>query len=206
MRFIKDNICLLIILILLGIIIIQNTFKNPHKPEPTITEIPTYVVSHVNNGYKPVPNIIIKRDTIKINKIKTKVKWKVKWKAEKLDSIKIKELYEKYYEIKVYNDIIIEDSNLTVKVTDTVTQNEITSRHVSWDIKPIIYEKTIIEPPRLKLYVGLGIGGGVNQFGFSPKLFLQDRKSHVYTFSYNILTGYTEVSVGWLIRFRKKSK
>ena len=199
MSFVKNNIWQLISFVLLIIIFIQNSCNKPKRDNIEITPIPPIVISNVTT-YKPEPKVIILETT----KIKWKTDWIIKWEKEKMDSVKIKELYKKYYGISVYDETVVNDSSVKVRVVDSISENKIMSRHVEYEVFPIMYEKKIKEPPRIKMYGGLALGGGINQFGFSPKLFMTDKKNHIYTVSYNIITGYTEIGVGWLITFRRK--
>lgn len=114
----------------------------------------------------------------------------------------IKDYLAKYYYVQT-----IKDTNLSVTITDTVTQNKIAGRGFSYQIlktQQIITNTTTITPAtKTKMFAGLQLNGSKTQFGFAPSLAIETKKEHLYAIGYDVLNGSIQGSLYFKIKLKK---
>jgi len=201
MKFFKDNLVSLVVLVLVAIIFIQRCNNKPVAPEP--------------------PKVI--RDTVWVKKdsfiySKPKVIKTINFKDSLiyLPDTSYAKLVLQYQTIvnqllakNIHLDSIAIDTNGYVKIIDTVQKNVIVGRSTQVSIKyPIIKETTTIYPkPVNQLYVGGDVGGNktsiINQV--RAGVILKTKKDQIFTASVGLsVTGQPLYSVGsyWKIKLK----
>jgi len=118
------------------------------------------------------------------------------------------EVYNDYFTINYYHDTILDDTNGFITISDSVTQNRIVYRRPVVRIFPhIITETTTIRlKPELrnKVFMGLGVGRSVEEFGLSANVGLMTKRDNLYTISYDVLNKDIYLSMYWKLSFRKR--
>ncbi len=128
----------------------------------------------------------------------------VLWKYHKIDTALIlADYFSKYY----YQDTILYDTNGLIVVSDTITQNRISYRKPTITLYPrLIKQNNLINQvtqPKVKVFLGLGIGGNMTHFSLSPSLLLITKKETAYSLSYDLLDRGVNFTMYWKIKFRK---
>jgi hypothetical protein len=108
----------------------------------------------------------------------------------KVDTVYI---LKEYYTKRFVSDTI-NDSLLHVVINDTVYNNAIQHRKLTYKlIKPIqtiitnTVTNTIVAPNKLHAYYGLGIIANKQYLGIAPELSLQDKNKRIYTIGYDFI-------------------
>ncbi|MFK5856097.1 MAG: hypothetical protein QM503_08210 [Bacteroidota bacterium] len=127
----------------------------------------------------------------------------VVWKYHKIDTALILSNYfSKYY----YQDTILNDTVGLIILRDTITQNRISYRNPSISIYPRLIKQTTllkqVTQPKLKLFLGLGLGGNMSHFSLSPSLMLITKKQTSYSLSYDLLNNDVNFTMYWKLKFR----
>jgi len=201
----KTKYWLIIVSIMMAIIVMQREFHHCPKPEPcpeidstsSVTIIPGDSIPH------QAPKVEIgKPDSIVPQPI-----------PKKIDSAAVAQAY--YSKVYGYN-VMVDDSTLYVGFKWMVEQNQL-----KWTIPnianrkktAIIHKTTIIESvkpddPKLKVFVGMGTGGNLNQFDIAPAIALLTRKQHLYTLDYKVFNEEFWIHTYWKLnwKFGKKPK
>lgn len=118
---------------------------------------------------KVITNTVTKWDTVKVDSIVYKPQWKTRWRT-KWDTFTVpvdtQAILDDYYTIYTYQDTQKLDSLILV-VEDTVTQNKIKSRSVSYQL---LYPTTTIKQTEYiynnGFYYGLDVAGRSSQLDF----------------------------------------
>ena len=111
-----------------------------------------------------------------------------------------------YFAVRNGNDTIVNDDRYLISMRWAVTENKPTF------FQPTIVNKqpttiishTLIEKPRNKVFVGVGVGGSPNSFGIAPSLALFTKRENLYTASYDVLNKDFYITFYYKIKLRKK--
>ena len=100
--------------------------------------------------------------------------------AHSIDTVEVvRDYLSKYY----YSDTI-KGQDAEIVINDTIFKNKISYRQVA--VKNL-RETKLIDIKKRKLYLGLKLGGNTNQFTALPSVMYQNRKEHIYTYSYDVV-------------------
>lgn len=148
---------------------------------------------------EPVTTVEVVRDTTYIEVLKEVPKYVPKY-TLRVDTVEVPAdvdtvaILKDYYAEYVYADTLRLDSLGVGYITDTVTQNRITTRSLMWDYEiPVIKETTTIThqlPPlrRNELYIGPVLGGDKQSISYiGLGLGLKTKNSKLYTVSVGLL-------------------
>jgi hypothetical protein len=157
MNSIFKNLKNIAILVLIAVIVLMQLFQ-PKMPD---------MKEYIKIGGKKYELLSHNIDTVEVKVHDTTIVYKPKWRIKKeteyvdipadVDTLAIlKDYYTKYS----YNDTVNVDKYGTGIIKDDVTQNEIVSRQIEWDLKiPIVKETiTVKELPKNQIYIGAGLG------------------------------------------------
>lgn len=104
-------------------------------------------------------------------------------------------------------DTLLSDTNAFIAVYDSLYMNRIIWRKPVITLKPIIVRKTntvtLAAKPRNKLFVGIGVGRNMNNFGLAPSLMLISKKEHAYSLSYDLMNKDVYFTFYYKISFKK---
>jgi hypothetical protein len=101
-------------------------------------------------------------------------------------------IIESYFSMAIYDRVPVDDSNMYIRIIDTVFMNELYGGVLEYIIrKPLTVHETYhihkYPDPKWQLHGGLGIGGSKNTFGLGPTLTYQDNQGRLYTGYYDAL-------------------
>jgi len=161
----------IISLIIVGVVFVQHRYfpTTIIKHEQTIKIDTTWIHDTVTIKLKPDKPIII--DTIIAPEYDT----------TKCDSL-YKDLYLKYYSKYLAQATIYKDSNLVVKLKDTITQNQVTSREISIEKNFPTITKTITNTNTVYAN-SIYLGGTFSSKEITPTVVYSTKK-------FSILAGY----------------
>jgi len=186
----------IIIIVLIVLLVLQRECKRCPEVVPCPEIDTTYLtdtVTYLDTVY--IPKHFIKYDTIE----------KTIFIPTDIDSMAIvKAYFDTYYVI----DTIINDTNVFLVIRDKIGQNEIQERAI---LDLIIFPhnkfitKTEIEPykPKNKVFLGVGIGRSLDEFGLSANVMLLNKKDNAYQLSYDVLNQDIYFTMFWKLKFRK---
>lgn len=206
----KSNFFLIIILVLIGVIVIQQCTSDSGTENPTIKvdgkkyellkhKIDTVIVDHYKTKY--VKGQDIYHETIVEKEKEVKVPVYVKG-----DTIRI---VEDYHKKVLYKDKLVLDNDLgTIELTDTISMNKIIGRKWNAQIKErtITDTKIVKELPRNQVYVGVGGMVGNSLIMAGPNLSLKTKKDNIYGLNIYVdpnLNKYIGVNLAWKIKLKK---
>lgn len=180
MTYIKNNLLSLIVLALLVVILLQRCGAPKPSDEPIIIRDTTWIIKDSTVYSKPqliktIP-VDVSRDTI-INHYLPDTNY------SRLLA-QYQEVVSKFLATNLYSDSVRIDTVGYVKVTDTVSQNQLQKRGYKINIKYPVITETIIKPaPKVnQLYVGGGVEGNktnlVNQINVG--LLLKNKRDQIY--------------------------
>jgi len=203
MKFIKDNLLTVVILVLLSIIILQKCGAPAPVEAPTVVRDTTWIVKDSLIVSKPqlIKSISIESHDTIINQY--------------LPDTNYSKLVLQYQEVvntllakNIHSDSIRIDSNGYVKITDTVQRNLITGRSSQVNIRYPIIKETITLPAKkvTQMYVGglLQANPGINQVGVGA--LLKTRNDFLFGTSLGVNTnGALQYGVGayWKLKLKK---
>ena len=206
----KQNFFIIIILVLFGIIVVQQCTSDNGTDKPTVTvdgkkyellkhKIDTVIVDHFKTKY--VKGEDIYHETIVEKEHEVKVPVYIKADSERI----IKEYHAKI----LYKDKLTLDNDLgTIEITDTISMNKIIGRRWNAQIKErtITDTKIVKELPKNQVYIGVGgvVGNSVAIAG--PTLLLKTKKDNIYGMNVyvdNNLNKYIGVNLAWKIKLKK---
>jgi hypothetical protein len=203
MKFIKDNLLTVVILVLLSIIILQKCGAPAPVEAPTVVRDTTWIVKDSLIVSKPqlIKSISIESHDTIINQY--------------LPDTNYAKLVLQYQEVvntllakNIHSDSIRIDSNGYVKITDTVQRNLITGRSSQVNIRYPIIKETITLPAKkvTQMYVGglLQANPGINQVGVGA--LLKTRNDFLFGTSLGVNTnGALQYGVGayWKLKLKK---
>lgn len=206
----KSNFFLIIILVLIGVIVVQQCTSNNDIDKPTVTvdgkkyellkhKIDTVVVDHFKTKY--VKGEDIYHETIVEKEKRVEVPVYVKG-----DTIRI---VEDYHKKVLYKDKLVLDNDLgTVELTDTISQNKIIGRKWNAQIKErtITDTKIVKELPKNQVYVGVGGVAGNSLILAGPTISLKTKKDNIYGLNVYVdpnLNKYIGINLAWKIKLKK---
>jgi hypothetical protein len=203
MKFIKDNLLTVVILVLLSIIVLQKCGAPAPVEAPTVVRDTTWIVKDSLIVSKPqlIKSISIESHDTIINQY--------------LPDTNYAKLVLQYQEVvntllakNIHSDSIRIDSNGYVKITDTVQRNLITGRSSQVNIRYPIIKETITLPAKkvTQMYVGglLQANPGINQIGVGA--LLKTRNDFLFGTSLGVNTdGNIQYGVGayWKLKLKK---
>ncbi len=124
----------------------------------------------------------------------------------------LQEIFSRYYEIRTQKTTSSDDS-IEITTIDTLTENSIVGRKLSYKLRFPVSQTTIVNNPpnRNKLYVGASIEAGANGlYGISPELSFAMKKGTMIGIGYNtyaLATGQDKyafrISLSQKIRIKK---
>jgi hypothetical protein len=206
----KQNFFLIIILVLIGVIVIQQCTSDSGSDKPIIKvdgkkyellsqKIDTIIVDRWKTKY--VKGSDIYHETIVEKEKRVEIPVYLKG-----DTIRIVQEYSKKV---LYKDKLVLDNDLgTIEVTDTISQNKIIGRKWNAQIKErtITDTKIVKELPKNQVYAGLsGIVGNQNVL-VGPQISLKTKKDNIYGLNVyldNNLNKYIGFNLAWKIKLKK---
>ena len=212
MAFIKANFQFLLILVLFGILLLQTCNKpTPVDQKPTIvTVVDTswkHMVQPVTNVY---PTITTKVPYV-VGVDKGKDTLYIPSTNDSILRLQYQALRDSILAQNIYKQTLKYDSS-SVTLTDTITNNHLTGRSYSFDIKyPVITNTTTITiPPKptSQLYVGGGMFGNPSSLinGAKAGFVYKSKKDQIYQVNaIQQFSGqtYYELSTYWKIKLHK---
>jgi len=203
MKFIKDNLLTVVILVLLSIIVLQKCGAPAPVEAPTVVRDTTWIVKDSLIVSKPqlIKSISIESHDTIINQY--------------LPDTNYAKLVLQYQEVvntllakNIHSDSIRIDSNGYVKITDTVQRNLITGRSSQVNIRYPIVKETITLPAKkvTQMYVGgvVQAAPAINQI--SVGALLKTRNDFLFGTSLGVNTnGALQYGVGayWKLKLKK---
>ena len=206
----KQNFFLIIILVLIGIIIIQQCTSDNGIENPTIKvdgkkyellkhKIDTVIIDRFKTKYVKGEDIYHETIVEKEKRVEVPVYLKG-------DTIRI---VEDYHKKVLYKDKLVLDNDLgSIEVTDTISMNKIIGRKWNAQIKErtITDTKIVKELPRNQVYAGLsGVVGNQNVL-VGPQISLKTKKDNIYGLNVyvdNNLNKYIGFNLAWKIKLKK---
>ena len=203
MKFIKDNLLTVVILVLLSIIILQKCGAPAPVEAPTVVRDTTWIVKDSLIVSKPqlIKSISIESHDTIINQYLPDTNY------AKL-VIQYQEVVNTLLAKNIHSDSIRIDSNGYVKITDTVQRNLITGRSSQVNIRYPIVKETITLPAKkvTQMYVGgvVQAAPAINQI--SVGALLKTRNDFLFGTSLGVNTdGNLQYGVGayWKLKLKK---
>jgi hypothetical protein len=203
MKFIKDNLLTVVILVLLSIIILQKCGAPAPVEAPTVVRDTTWIVKDSLIVSKPqlIKSISIESHDTIINQYLPDTNY------AKL-VIQYQEVVNTLLAKNIHSDSIRIDSNGYVKITDTVQRNLITGRSSQVNIRYPIVKETITLPAKkvTQMYVGgvVQAAPAINQI--SVGALLKTRNDFLFGTSLGVNTnGALQYGVGayWKLKLKK---
>ena len=161
------NIQSLLIVVLIVVIYLMRQCSGPIEPTERI--IRDTVIEYVT---------VEKEYPVYVPKVKYIIKTKIDTFTTPIDTAAV---LADYYAIKTYEDIKVLDS-LNLTITDTISQNQILSRKISYNFT---YPRTTIKETiyinKRELYVGLGLTGNKDQLQYlGGEMVFRNKKRQAY--------------------------
>ena len=203
MKFIKDNLLTVVILVLLSIIILQKCGAPAPVEAPTVVRDTTWIVKDSLIVSKPqlIKSISVESHDTIINQYLPDTNY------AKL-VIQYQEVVNTLLAKNIHLDSIRIDSNGYVKITDTVQRNLITGRSSQVNIRYPIVKETITLPAKkvTQMYVGgvVQAAPAINQI--SVGALLKTRNDFLFGTSLGVNTnGNLQYGVGayWKLKLKK---
>jgi hypothetical protein len=203
MKFIKDNLLTVVILVLLSIIVLQKCGAPAPVEAPTVVRDTTWIVKDSLIVSKPqlIKSISIESHDTIINQYLPDTNY------AKL-VIQYQEVVNTLLAKNIHSDSIRIDSNGYVKITDTVQRNLITGRSSQVNIRYPIVKETITLPAKkvTQMYVGgvVQAAPAINQI--SVGALLKTRNDFLFGTSLGVNTnGALQYGVGayWKLKLKK---
>jgi hypothetical protein len=187
-----ERITWIIIIILLYLLFIQRECNREEVKPPVPTVEYVYIYDTVEKFVyvdKPIPINIY--DTIYL--------------SGTIDTVYV---LGDYFKVKVYDDVLVDDSCLYFRLKETVTKNEIIDRSFSYiNRRPVgieIIDVVCPEPlPKLEYYFGGFIGGSQDLFGAGLGIGIRTKTRTFYKYEYDVINKHHRVS-GYINLKRKK--
>jgi len=204
----KQNFFIIIILVLFGIIVVQQFTSNRSNKKPTINvdgknyellkqKIDTGVVHHSKIKY--VKGKDIPYETIVEKNVEVPV----------YIEVDTEQILKEYHAKIIYKDKLVLDNDLgTIELTDTISMNRIIGRKWNAQIKErtITDTKIVKELPKNQVYIGVGGVLGNSNILVGPQLILKTKKDNIYSVNVyvdNNLNKYIGFNLAWKIKLKK---
>lgn len=206
----KSNFFIIIILVLIGVIVVQQCTSGGDSDKPTVNvdgknyellkhKIDTVVIDRFKTKYVKGEDIYHETIVEKEKRVEVPVYLKG-------DTVRIVQEYSKKV---LYKDKLVLDNDLgTIEVTDTISQNKIIGRKWNAQIKErtITDTKIVKELPKNQVFAGIsGVVGNSNVL-VGPQLTLKTKKDNIYGVNIyvdNNLNKYIGVNLAWKIKLKK---
>jgi hypothetical protein len=203
MKFIKDNLLTVVILVLLSIIVLQKCGAPAPVEAPTVVRDTTWIVKDSLIVSKPqlIKSISIESHDTIINQYLPDTNY------AKL-VIQYQEVVNTLLAKNIHSDSIRIDSNGYVKITDTVQRNLITGRSSQVNIRYPIVKETITLPAKkvTQMYVGGVVQAAPEINQISVGALLKTRNDFLFGTSLGVNTdGNIQYGVGayWKLKLKK---
>ena len=204
----KQNFFIIIILVLFGIIVVQQFTSNRSNKKPTINvdgknyellkqKIDTGVIHHSKIKY--IKGKDIPYETIVEKKVEIPV----------YVEVDTEQILKEYHTKIIYKDKLVLDNDLgTIELTDTISMNRIIGRKWNAQIKErtITDTKIVKELSRNQVFIGLGGVLGNSNILVGPQLILKTKKDNIYSVNVyvdNNLNKYIGFNLAWKIKLKK---
>lgn len=206
MQFVKTNFLNLVVLVLILVLLLQRCEAPKPTDGPTIVRDTTWIIKDSTVYSKPqivktIP-VDVSHDTI-INHYIPDTNY-----AALL--VQYQEVVKKYLATNLYSDSVRIDTIGYVKVTDTVSQNQILKRGYRINVKyPIITNTiTLPAPKKNQLYVGGEVEGSLTNLvsGINAGLLFKNKKDQIFGLKAGLTSdGQPNVGVSsfWKITLKK---
>jgi len=203
MKFIKDNLLTVVILVLLSIIILQKCGAAAPVEAPTVVRDTTWIVKDSLILSKPqlIKSISIESHDTIINQYLPDTNY------AKL-VIQYQEVVNTLLTKNIHSDSIPIDSNGYVKITDTVERNLITGRSSQVNVRYPIVKETITLPAKkvTQMYIGGVIQAAPEINQISVGALLKTRNDFLFGTSLGVNTnGALQYGIGayWKLKLKK---
>lgn len=206
----KSNFFLIIILILIGVIVIQQCTSDNGSDKPIIKvdgkkyellkhQIDTVYQDRWHTKYTKGSDIYHETIVEKEKRVEVPV-------YTKGDTVKIIEAYNK--KVLSKDKLVLDDNLGTIEITDTLYQNKILGRKWNANIRErtITDTKIVKELPRNQVYVGVGGMVGNSLILAGPNLSLKTKKDNIYGVNVYVdpnMNKYIGVNLAWKIKLKK---
>lgn len=109
------------------------------------------------------------------------------------------------YYSKYYYTHTIKDSDLTLTINDTISQNKVQGIGIDYTLyrTQTLITNTDVYKPKSKLFIGIQGIGGSTYLGVAPSLFIQTKKDHVYGIGYDVINRNFMASLYFKIKLKK---
>jgi len=218
MSTIFRNLKVIIIALLIGVIVFMRSCQ------PTPPDMKEYIKIGGTEYELLSKNIDTVYEKVYDTTIIYKPKWRIKKETEFIDvpvNVDTLAILRDYYTKYSYRDTVLVDKYGTGIIKDDVTQNEIVSRQIEWDLDiPIVKETiTVKELPKNQLYIGAGMGLDKVNFinNVNVGLLFKTKKDKIYGLNAGLtnstinlgspqteLTPYVGLSLYWKISLTRK--
>jgi hypothetical protein len=206
----KQNFFLIIILILAGIIAVQQCTSDSGSDKPIIKvdgkkyellsqKIDTVFVDKFKTKY--IKGSDIYHETIVEKEKRVEVPVYLKG-----DTVRI---VEDYHKKVLYKDKLVLDDNLgTIELTDTISMNKIIGRKWNAQVRErtITDTKIVKELPKNQVYVGVSGVVGNSLVLAGPNISLKTKKDNIYGLNVYVdpnLNKYIGINLAWKIKLKK---
>jgi hypothetical protein len=206
----KQNFFLIIILVLIGVIVIQQCTSNSDSDKPIIKvdgkkyellsqKIDTVFVDKFKTKYLKGSDIYHEPIVEKEKRVEVPVYLKG-------DTIRI---VEDYHKKVLYKDKLVLDDNLgTIELTDTISMNKIIGRKWNAQVRErtITDTKIVKELPKNQVYVGVSGVVGNSLVLAGPNISLKTKKDNIYGLNVYVdpnLNKYIGINLAWKIKLKK---
>lgn len=146
-------------------------------------------------------------DTVYIPRITWQDTGSTKYVWHDVDTATILLMFKDYLVKRFYLDTLMNDTNGTIILADSIYQNQLQHRSVFKEILPhyvhVTKTITLTEEPKNILYLGGSFGGWSDHTGMDIKASLLNKKKQLWTVSYDPFNPNLRVGVQFPIRFRK---
>ena len=156
------------------------------------------IASRCEQKGETIIETIVKTDTIYKEIVQPEIKYvpKIREVIRKIEipiEVDTLSILQDYYKQYVYADTIAIDSIGFTFINDTISQNKIQNRSISWNYKIPTITKDITTtitkypPVKTELYIGGFVGANKNKIMLGPSLAIKSKKKNMYTFGYDFM-------------------
>lgn len=188
----KNNI-LIVLLVVIGLLFLQRECSRPSGD----ISIPTINVTWEYDSVRVVDSIPYPEPYEVITTL-----WDTVYKYRDVDTAAI---LRDYFTIKVYEDTLVNTSDLLVTLKDSVHQNRLWGERVVnyKNFRPVDAEIDVECPEiRNKWFIGGTVLGTKTKFGAGPAFGLVTKRDNLYTYSYDVINNTHNASMYWKISFK----
>lgn len=157
----------------------------------------------------PPPQVITTHDTVRIKSVQTVHDRPISNGKRAIDTEYVftitdtLAIIKDYMSRRSYSDTVYNKYGYAL-IVDTIYQNKISDRRVTFDFDVPQITLTNTVKPRNQVYGGLILGGSKDFISFGPQLILRTKANNIYNFSASYTTQsslYYQIGAAWLIKF-----